>query len=151
MHSKVQKLEPASDDGGIPDDEMMQVDLANPLYISASIAAAQSASALQSAPQTPSLTTEKVPNARYVEKQVYVSADKLTPNDQILFAFGDCIMKGATKLKTYSSAYRYLVTKLRSLGHKVVFYPERFTSQRFPITGTQMEFSGSNQVFYIFL
>jgi hypothetical protein len=55
-------------------------------------------------------------------------------------------MKGQTKLKTYSSAYRYLVTKLRRLGHKVVFYPERFTSKRFPMTGTQMQFSGSNQV-----
>jgi hypothetical protein len=52
-------------------------------------------------------------------------------------------MKGQTKLKIYSSVYRYLVTKLRSLGHKVV---ERFTSQRFPMTGTQMQFSGSNQV-----
>jgi hypothetical protein len=64
-----------------------------------------------------------------------------TPNDQILFAFGDCIMKGQTRLKTYSSAYHYLVTKLRSLGHGVVFYPERFTSQRFRMTGTQIQFN----------
>jgi hypothetical protein len=34
--------------------------------------------------------------------KVLVDAAKLTPNDQILFAFGDCIMKGQTKLKTYS-------------------------------------------------
>jgi hypothetical protein len=70
---------------------------------------------------------------------ISVDATKLTPNDRILFSFGDCIMKGQTKLKTYSSAYRYLDTKLRSLGHRVVFYPERFTSQRFPMTGTQMQ------------
>ena len=38
---------------------------------------------------------------------------------------------------------KHLVTTLRSLGHRVVFYPERFTSQRFPMTGTQI---GSNQV-----
>jgi hypothetical protein len=75
--------------------------------------------------------------------KVLVDATKSTPNDQILFAFGDCIMKGQTKI--YSSAYRYLVTKLRSLGHRVVFYPGRFISQRFPMTGTQMQFSGANQ------
>jgi hypothetical protein len=56
-------------------------------------------------------------------------------------------MKGQTKLKIFSSAYRYLVIKLRSLGHKVVFYPEQFTSQlRFPMTGTQMQLSDSNKV-----
>lgn len=73
----------------------------------------------------------------------------LGPNDRILFAFGDCVMgRGHNKklLQTYSSSYRYLVNKVRTLGHKVVFYPEQFTSQRFPITGTQMEDSGSNQV-----
>jgi hypothetical protein len=60
----------------------------------------------------------------------------------ILFAFGDCVMS----IGKYSSSYRYLVTKLRSLGHKVVFYPEKWTSQRFPMTGEQMQASGSNQV-----
>jgi len=70
-------------------------------------------------------------------------------NGRILFAFGDCVMgRGHIRQlqQTYSSSYRYLVKKLRSLGHKVVFYPERYTSQRFPITGTQMEDSGSDQV-----
>jgi hypothetical protein len=70
------------------------------------------------------------------------------PRNQILYAFGDCVMGRGDKKKiqTYSSSYRYLVKKLRSLGHKVVFYSEPFTSQRFPITGTQMEASGWNQV-----
>ena len=68
----------------------------------------------------------------------------------ILFAFGDCVMgKGKSKLKQYSSSYTYLVKKLRSLGYKVVFYPEQYTSQRFPNTGQVMEASGSNQVFLI--
>jgi hypothetical protein len=66
-----------------------------------------------------------------------VDATKLTPNDRILFAFGDGIMKGQTKLKRPSLLP---IIKLRSLGHKVVFYPEQFTSQlRFPMTGTQMQ------------
>lgn len=75
-----------------------------------------------------------------------VESDK--QNDQILFAFGDCLMgRGdGKKIQSYSSSYRYLVQKLRSLGHKVVFYPEQYTSQRFPMTGTQMQASGSNQV-----
>ena len=66
----------------------------------------------------------------------------------ILFAFGDCLMSdsGRKKIKSYSSSYRYLVTKLRSLGHKVVFYPEHWTSQRFPMTGQKMKGSGSNEV-----
>ena len=74
--------------------------------------------------------------------------DQVNPNDQILFAFGDCLMgRGDGKnIQSYSSSYRYLVQKLRSLGHKVVFYPEQYTSQRFPMTGTQMKASGSNQV-----
>ena len=111
-------------EGGITDAEMLQADQENQ----------------ENAP-------EKTPaNPPFIKPKVLMDATKLTPNDRILFAFGDCIMKGQTKLKTYSSAYRYLVTKLRSLGHKVVFYPEQFTSKRFPMTGTQMQFSGSNQV-----
>ena len=68
----------------------------------------------------------------------------------ILFGFGECLMSdsGNKLIKTYSSSYRYLVQKLRSLGHKVVFYPEKWTSQRFPMTGEQMVASGSNQVTY---
>lgn len=73
---------------------------------------------------------------------------QIQSNDQILFAFGDCLMgRGdGKKIQSYSSSYRYLVQKLRSLGHKVVFYPEQYTSQRFSMTGTQIKASGSNQV-----
>ncbi len=123
MHHTVKKpfVDEEYGEGGITDVEMLQAD--------------------------PENAPEKTPaNPPFIKPKVLVDATKLTPNDQILFAFGDCIMKGQTKLRIYSSAYRYLVTKLRSLGHKVVFYPERITSKRFPMTGTQMQFSGSNQV-----
>jgi hypothetical protein len=125
MHHTVKKpfVDEEYGEGGITDSEMLQENQEN---------------APENAPANPPFIKDMI--------KVLVDATKLTPNDQILFAFGDCIMKGQTKLKTYSSAYRYLVTKLRSLGHKVVFYPERFTSQRFPMTGTQMKFSGANQV-----
>ncbi len=104
MHHTVKK--PFADEeygeGGITDAEMLQEDQENQ--------------------ENQENAPEKTPaNPPFIKPKVPVDATKLTPNDQILFAFGDCIMKGQTKLKTYSSAYRYLVTKLRSLGHKVVF------------------------------
>ena len=83
-------------EGGITDAEMLQENQEN---------------APDNAPANPPFIKDMT--------KVLVHATKLTPNDRIIFAFGDCIMKGQTKLKTYSSAYRYLVTKLRSLGHKV--------------------------------
>ncbi len=76
MHHTVKKLFADEEYGeeGITDEEMLQEDQEH---------------VLEKTPANPPFIKDMI--------KVLVDATKLTTNDRILFAFGDCIMKGQTK------------------------------------------------------